>query len=441
MTISLINLSELDGNNGFVLQGIDGSSGLWLSSIRENLSGIAVSSAGDVNGDGIDDILIGAPRADGGAGKSYVVFGRDDGFGSSLDLNRLDGSNGFTITGIDGGIRWHTSRGWISIGGDLSGTAVSSAGDVNGDGIDDILIGAPGADGHAGASYVVFGRDDGFDSSLDLASLDGSNGFTITGIDRSTDWWWPTGGDRSGSALSNAGDVNGDGIDDILIGAPGAGASYVVFGRNDGFDSSLDLASLDGSNGFTIKGIDRRLSDSAVSSAGDVNGDGIDDILIGAPRADSKPGESYVVFGRNSGFDSSLDLASLDGSNGFTITGIAGELSGSAVSSAGDFNGDGIDDILIGAPGENGKAGESYVVFGRNSGFDSTIDLSTLDGINGIVIQRIDSDGSVDLSGTVVSGAGDVNGDGFDDILIGAPEADGGAGESYIVFGFSNNPN
>ena len=360
-------------------------------------------------------------------------------FGPRFLLSSLDGSNGFVINGIDQN--------------DTSGRSVSSAGDVNGDGIDDIIIGAAGADPNgnlnAGESYVVFGDASGFDASLELSALDGSNGFVINGIDTY---------DYSGSSVSSAGDVNGDGIGDIIIGAYGAapngagsGETYVIFGNAAGFDASLDLSALDGSNGFVINGIDQvDHSGRSVSSAGDVNGDGIDDIIIGASGADSATGESYVIFGSAAGFDASLDLSTLDGSNGFVINGIDRyDYSGGSVSSAGDVNGDGIDDIIIGAMFADGEddggyyfpysVGESYVVFGSASGFDASLDLSTLDGTNGFSIQGI---GRQDYFGASVSSAGDVNGDGIDDLIIGSTEYNGTydspsavTGRSYVVFG------
>ncbi|MEO1208647.1 MAG: Calx-beta domain-containing protein [Cyanobacteria bacterium J06638_20] len=424
MTFSAeFNLSELDGSNGFVINGID----------QGDNSGISVSGAGDINGDGFDDLIIGADRADPngeGSGESYVVFGGNQGFAASLNLSTLDGSNGFTINGIDEG--------------DFSGFSVSGAGDINGDGIDDLIIGADGADPNgdrSGESYVVFGSSQGFAASLNLSTLNGNNGFVINGIDED---------DLSGYSVSGAGDINGDGIDDLIIGAfdadpngEGSGESYVVFGSNQGFAASLNLSTLNGNNGFVINGIDEGdYSGYSVSGAGDVNGDGIDDLIIGADSASPNgdySGESYVVFGSNQGFAASLNLSTLNGNNGFVINGIDElDFSGSSVSGAGDINGDGVDDLIISAPyaDPNGNfSGESYVVFGNRQGFDASLDLADLNGGNGFVINGIDA---YDFSGSWVSGAGDVNGDGFDDLIIGAPYAnpnDTYSGASYVVFG------
>ena len=417
------DLATLNGNNGFVINGIDGL----------DLAGAAVSSAGDINNDGLDDLIIGAPDADPFpfAGESYVVFGSNQGFSSSLNLATLNGSNGFVLNGPSNN--------------DRSGTAVSDAGDVNGDGIADLMIGAPeaspGGRSSAGESYVVFGGSGiGSSGSFELASLNGNNGFVINGIEAF--------GDRAGAAVSSAGDVNGDGLADLVIGAPraavngqsNAGESYVVFGRTGiGSSGSLDLANLNGTTGFVINGIDSDDSaGGAVSNVGDLNGDGFDDLVIAAASADpngnSAAGESYVVFGGSGvGNSGSLNLADLNGTNGFVINGISAfDGWGNSVSGAGDVNNDGLDDLIVGSNNANG----SYVIFG-SSGLGSGGNLNLAD-ISSTAGTLISTDTPSSFTGRAVSGIGDVNGDGIDDLMTANPNAGGQAGRSYIVFGGDN---
>ncbi|MEM6503847.1 MAG: PEP-CTERM sorting domain-containing protein [Planctomycetota bacterium] len=348
-----------------------------------------------------------------------------------LDLSNLDGTNGFIVNGIEPN--------------DNSGYAASSAGDINHDGIGDFIIGATSASPNgislAGQAYIVFGGADvGATGIFELDSIDGSNGFTLNG---ST----PTG--STGFSVSNAGDLNHDGIDDTIIGTifgnGATGQSHVVFGSTDPVPGGvLDLGSLDGSNGFTLNGISfADLAGVSTSYAGDINDDGVDDVIIGASGSavlgSTTAGESYVVFGReNIGSSGTLDLASLDGSDGFTITGIDVEDQvGQSVSTAGDVNGDGVDDLIIGAgqadPNGNDSAGESYVVFGgEDVGAGGTLRLTSLDGFNGFVINGV---ATQDNSGTSVSAAGDVNDDGFADLIIGAANGNGGTGQAHVVFG------
>jgi glycosylphosphatidylinositol phospholipase D len=464
-----------DGRAGFLLTGIDAG----------DRAG-SVSEAGDVNGDGIGDVIVGAaladPRGIADGGECYVVFGRDTAwvgnFPAVTSFTSLfpeaggDGSAGFVLTGLKR--EGHAC------------SSVSSAGDVNGDGIDDLIIGAPNASRsdaspHSGESYVVFGRDTSrvgkFPAVLPVGSLfpdgggDGSAGFVLSTAGSDADDF--------GVSVSAAGDVNGDGIDDLIVGAPSttayyysrdSGKSYVIFGRDTSqtgnFPAVLPLGTLlpawggDGSEGFVLMGTiynnKYQFSGRSVSAAGDVNGDGIDDLIVGAPfhsgYSYEHEGESYVIFGRDSTkmrhFPPVVQLDSIwggDGNHGFVLLGIATfDYFGDSVSAAGDVNGDGVDDLIIGAPQESiddlNFAGAGYVVFGRNTAqtgnFPAVIEMSTLfpdsggDGSAGVV-----------LSGYVaaVSAAGDVNGDGRDDVILGAssasPGGQSGAGASYVVFG------
>jgi hypothetical protein len=414
--LAVLELSSLDGNNGFQING----------EAAGDRAGYSVSDAGDVNGDGFGDLIIGASRADPNgtdSGATYVVFGKASGFGATLELSALDGANGFQING--------------EAAGGYSGNSVSSAGDINGDGFDDFIIGAFHASPNgvwSGASYVVFGKGSAFTSTFELTGLDGNNGFQING---------EVTYDYAGRSVSSAGDVNGDGFDDVLVGADGFGdgAAYVIFGKASGFGANLNLSSLVGSNGFEITGVADNTGFSA-SSAGDVNGDGFDDVIVGADGADpngSNSGASYVVFGKGTAFGGNLSLSSLDGTNGFRINGeTAGDHSGHSVASAGDVNGDGLGDLIVGAydaDPHGGSSGASYVVFGKASGFGHTLALSTLDGNSGF---QINGETAGDHSGYSVASGGDFNGDGFDDLIVGAEGADPSgvySGASYVVFG------
>jgi len=343
------------------------------------------------------------------AGQTYLILGEATGWAMDTDLSNADASF------------------WGEDTGDYSGFSVAGAGDVNGDGYDDILIGAYLEDdggGAAGQTYLIFGKASGWAMDTDLSASDAS-------------FWGEDADDRSGTSVAGAGDVNGDGYDDILIGAyldddgdVGAGQTYLILGKATGWAMDTDLSASDAS----FWGEDANdWSGYSVAGAGDVNGDGYDDILIGAygdeDGGGGSAGQTYLILGKATGWAMDTDLSAADasfwGENNL-------DYSGRSVAGAGDANGDGYDDILIGAWGDDDGgnfAGQTYLILGKAAGWAMDTDLSAADA-------SFWGEDANDQSGCLVAGAGDVNGDGYDDILIGAPyEDDGGAeaGQTYLV--------
>ena len=221
-----------------------------------------------------------------------------------------------------------------------------------------------------------------------------------------------------------------------------AGCAYVVLGSAS-LPATLNLYSLNGTNGFRLNGaVAGDGAGTSVTGAGDVNNDGFDDVMIGATGADpgsrADAGSAYVVLGAAS-FVQTMELSSLNGANGVRLDGAtAGDEFGLSVSAAGNVNNDNFDDMLIGAPGAdpNGQsaAGSAYVVFGA-ANFSGATDVSTLNGTSGFRLDGVDTD---DRAGQSVAGDGDVNGDGFSDVIIGSPraEVDGVAvGAAYVFLG------
>jgi hypothetical protein len=396
-------------------------------------SSYSVAPAGDVNGDGIPDVIIGAGEANvgnQGSGAAYVVFGQPR--VTHVDLTQL-GPYGFRIDGAPPVLPLHSHDDPST---DLAGYRVAGIGDVNGDGLADVAVAAPFASNNrrpfSGSVYVIFGKRDG--GTVNLAAL-GSHGYRIDG---------PAGG-AVGFALAAAGDVNGDGRPDLVLGSEAARfgqpqQAYVVFGKSD--TSNIDLTQL-GEHGFVIRGGQPVQSAGlGVAGVGDVNGDGLADVAIGAPlegvdqSKQTSAGAVYVVYGQRG--SAPVDLGQLAG-HGYRISGPSGGQIGFSLAGAGDFNGDGHPDLLIGAPGDaaafNHQTGTAYVVFGQTA--KPTIDLNQ-PGNDGVTIRGAQPG---DGLGRSVAGIGDIRGDGHSAVLLGAPTASVrcrvDAGAAYVVYGQS----
>ena len=357
---------------------------------------------------------------DGGtsAGKAYLILGSTlaASTSTSIDLGNADfefiGENSFNH----------------------AGDSVSTAGDVDGDGLDDLFVGAWGnGDGgrDAGKAYLLLGSTlaASTSTSIDLSNAD----FEFIGENS---------GDTACDSVSTAGDVDGDGLDDLFVGAHNnddggidAGKVYLLLGSTlaASTSTSIDLGNADfeliGENSSDRAGV-------SVSTAGDVDGDGLDDLFVGVSNNDdggSGAGKAYLILGSTLAASPStaIDLGNADfeliGENSYDYAGVS-------VSTAGDVDGDGLDDLFVGANGNDDGgswAGKAFHILGSTlaASTSTSIDLSDAD-------FAFIGENSFDTAGEIVSTAGDVNGDGRDDLFVGADgNHDGGsnAGKAYLV--------
>ncbi len=346
--------------------------------------GYSVAGIGDMNGDGNDDVVVGSPTHDQAFtvdnGAAFIYFGSD----WVNDPNVI-------IYGAEAGC--------------MFGYSVSGAGDVNSDGYPDVIVGSPAHEAggtDAGRAYIYYGGrfvDNHFDVRM-------------TG----------TAGARLGWSVKGAGDVNGDGFGDVLVGkglnSLDSLQSYIYFGAKDTMDFIVDVV-VSNSDGYDAFG-------SSLSSAGDVDGDGISDFMIGAFSSDSggtDAGKVVLYYGGTN----------ITYSGDAVYRGTAGDLFGTSMNSAGDLNGDGYGDLIIGAPGNDDYGTDAGKVYLKVSGTTGVVPQNVT--YNGYYVDYQYSNKSL---GGVVSGAGDVNGDGFDDYIIADPNENYvyvNRGKAYLYYG------
>jgi hypothetical protein len=388
-------------------------------------AGQSVELTGDVNGDGRGDLIIGAPEPQAGAPglgparAAYVVFGQPS--PTVVDLAAL-GSNGFQIDG-------QSTRTTFFDGRDFAGFSVAAPGDVNGDGLADVAVGAQLADNangaDAGSAYVVFGSSS--TATVDLGSL-GTRGFRIDGAG---------GTGSAGQEIAAAGDQNLDGRADLLVSDDPR--VHVVFGKAD--NATVDLTATGaGSGHYGITGPAGSLFGFSLANAGDVNADGRPDAVIGCSGCltdlppVSSTGAAYVVFGR--GGTAAVDATGAPGSDFFRINGGTGWDAGRDVAAAGDQNGDGRADVIVGAQGAQNRrseaSGASFVVYGKATG--DPVDLRSTERTAFFKIDGVNESSS---SGYPVAGGADLNGDALPDLVVAdeGPQFTDGAGAAHVVYG------
>jgi|GEM_PF-649800 len=362
--------------------------------------GCSVARAGDVNGDGYGDVVIGAQYATTSSqyinqGKAYVFMGSASGLSSS-PATLLTGPNS----------SYDYKFGW----------AVAGVGDINGDGYSDIIVGDQlyplGPTYQNGLACIFNGSATG--TVATPSQILNDPGLLYASTTMMSDFF--------SASLASAGDINGDGYSDIIAGAPGTymasngaaqGRAYVFLGVPDNVAPAISNT-LNGAAAGDQFGI-------GISSAGDVNADGYNDVIVGANQAGSNQGRAYLYLGSANGLPTTASAVISD--PGAT----SGDRFGVAVAGVGDVNGDGYGDIVVGAPGvlPGSVVGKAYVYYGNAGGIAASPALTLTD----------PGADNANRFGRFVAGAGDINGDGYSDVLISAFGALSNHGAAYVYYG------
>jgi hypothetical protein len=384
--------------------------------------GAALANLSDLDVDGIPDLAVGSPYDDENGtdrGALWILFMDNKGLVQS-HLKIADGLNGFTASLNDG---------------DHFGSAAAALGDLDGDGIPDLVVGAPGDDDTGtdrGALWVLFLNRDGSVRSQQKIS-DASGGLVASLNDN----------DQFGAAIANIGDLNGDGIPDLVVGSAlnddggtDRGAVYILFMNRDGTVSSQQkISSTVGNFGGDLHNADH--FGSAVAGIGDVDGDGVQDIAVGASGDDdggTDRGAVWILFmNRDGTVKTEQKISQLNGQ--FDALLAAGDHFGSSLADVGDLNGDGIDELAVGGNlSDDGgpDRGAFFILFLKKTG--EVISSSQISQTLGNFPDNL-SDG--EQFGNAIVGLGDLDGDGVNDIAVGANfDDDGGTdkGALWVLF-------
>jgi hypothetical protein len=377
-------------------------------------------TCGDFNGDDYSDLAAGAPGDDSGQGSVMVVYGSASGLKAAKDQRWHQDSAGLPSTAQEG---------------DRFGGAVVAA-DFDGDGFDDLAIGAPGDAKARGAVHVLFGTGNGLSTSGDMFLRQGAGG--VDGTRQPNE--------ELGFSLA-AGDFDGDGFAELAIGTPGErltgrsdmGSVLVLAGSASGLDTGADMIwhqDVAGVEGSAEAG--DRFGESLTT--GDFNGDGLDDLGIGVPDEDFGDvvgaGSVQVLLGSNDGLSADNDARFFKGFQGVGGTARTGDRFGAALG-AGDFDGDGFDDLGVGSPGSRNDAGAVSILYGSGSGVDGSRDQLWDKATSGVLGARSGGD----RFGAALT-AGDYDGDGFLDLAVGTPgevrSEKAGAGAVHVLYGSAN---